>query len=160
RIDAEHDARLSEALEAALHAGHGRILVQALDATEHERGSWRYSSDLHCAECDLHYQDPLPSLFSFNSPIGACETCRGFGRTIGIDYDLVIPDDTKTLAGGAIKPWQTESYEECQDDLKKFARKRDIPMKVPWRELTEAQRKWVIDGEGEWEDGVWYGVKR
>ena len=79
---------------------------------------------------------------------------------IGIDYDLVIPDDTKTLAGGAIKPWQTESYEECQDDLKKFARKRDIPLKVPWRELTEAQRKWVIDGEGEWEDGVWYGVKR
>jgi len=102
----------------------------------------------------------VPSAFSFNSPIGACETCRGFGRTIGIDYDLVIPDDTKTLAGGAIKPWQTESYEECQDDLKKFARKRDIPLKVPWRELTDAQRKWVIDGEGEWEDGVWYGVKR
>ncbi len=103
-------------------------------------GAWqstdsKFSSDLHCAECDIHYRDPVPSAFSFNSPIGACETCRGFGRTIGIDYDLVIPDDTKTLAGGAIKPWQTESYEECQDDLKKFARKRDIPLKVPWREL-------------------------
>ncbi|HUJ72884.1 MAG TPA: excinuclease ABC subunit UvrA, partial [Verrucomicrobiae bacterium] len=89
-----------------------------------------------------------------------CETCRGFGRTIGIDYDLVIPDDTKTLAEGAVRPWQTESYSECQDDLMKFARQNDIPTKVPWRELTDAQRQWVIDGIGSWEDDVWYGVKR
>ena len=102
----------------------------------------------------------MPSLFSFNSPIGACETCRGFGRTIGIDYDLVIPDDTKTLAGGAVKPWQTESYSECQDDLMAFARKRDIPTDIPWRDLTNAQRQWVIEGEGSWEDRKWYGVKR
>ena len=101
----------------------------------------------------------MPSLFSFNSPIGACETCRGFGRTIGIDYDLVIPDETKSLADGAIKPWQTESYEECQDDLMKFARKLASPTNIPWRELADAQRQWVIDGEGPWED-VWYGVKR
>ena len=72
----------------------------------------------------------MPSLFSFNSPIGACETCRGFGRTIGIDYDLVIPDDTKTLADGAVKPWQTESYSECQDDLMKFARKQRHPART------------------------------
>ena len=149
-LSAKNRARIIEALEAALKVGNGRVAMNGR----------KFSSDLHCAECDIHYRDPVPSLFSFNSPIGACETCRGFGRTIGIDYDLVIPDDTKTLAGGAIKPWQTESYEECQDDLKRFARKRDIPLKVPWRELTEAQRKWVIDGEGEWEDGVWYGVKR
>ena len=149
-LSAKNRARIIEALEAALKVGNGRVAMNGR----------KFSSDLHCAECDIHYRDPVPSLFSFNSPIGACETSRGFGRTIGIDYDLVIPDDTKTLAGGAIKPWQTESYEECQDDLKRFARKRDIPLKVPWRELTEAQRKWVIDGEGEWEDGVWYGVKR
>jgi excinuclease ABC subunit A len=149
-LSPKNRARIIEALEAALKVGNGRVAINGR----------KFSNDLHCAECDIDYRDPVPSLFSFNSPIGACETCRGFGRTIGIDYDLVIPDDTKTLAGGAIKPWQTESYEECQDDLKKFARKRDIPMKVPWRELTEAQRKWVIDGEGEWADDVWYGVKR
>ncbi len=143
-------ARIVEALEAALKVGNGRVAVN----------SRKFSSDLHCAECDIHYRDPVPSLFSFNSPIGACETCRGFGRTIGIDYDLVVPDDTKTLAGGAIRPWQTESYEECQDDLMKYARKTGIPTNVPWRELAEAQRRWVIDGVGPWEDQVWYGVKR
>jgi len=142
--------RIIEALEAALKVGNGRVAVNGR----------KFSSDLHCAECDIHYRDPVPSLFSFNSPIGACETCRGFGRTIGIDYGLVIPDDTKSLADGAIKPWQTESYEECQDDLMEFAHKTGIPTDIPWRELTDAQRKWVIDGEGSWEDDVWYGVKR
>ena len=133
-----------------MKVGNGRVTVN----------DRRFSSDLHCAECDIHYRDPVPNLFSFNSPIGACETCRGFGRTIGIDYDLVIPDNTKTLAGGAVKPWQTESYSECQDDMRSFARKRGIPTDIPWRDLTAEQRRWVIDGEGEWEDKEWYGVKR
>ena len=102
----------------------------------------------------------MPSLFSFNSPVGACETCRGFGRIIGIDYGLVVPDETKTLAGGAVKPWQTKSNKECQDDLMKFAKKRGIPLDTPWYALTEEQRKWVIDGEGKWEKKVWYGARR
>jgi len=63
---------------------------------------------------NIHYATRCRVCFSFNSPIGACETCRGFGRTIGIDYDLVIPDDTKTLAGGAIKPWQTEATKSAR----------------------------------------------
>ena len=71
-----------------------------------------------------------------------------------------IPDETKTLAGGAVKPWQTKSYKECQDDLVKFAKKRDIPLDTPWYALTDAQRKWVIEGEGKWEKKVWYGAKR
>ena len=121
---------------------------------------WKYSSELHCADCDLSYRDPVPSLFSFNSPVGACETCRGFGRIIGIDYGLVIPDETKTLAGGAVKPWQTKSYKECQDDLVKFAKKRHIPLDTPWYALSDEQRKWVIEGEGKWEKKVWYGAKR
>ena len=75
----------------------------------------RYSTDLHCANCDIHYRDPTPSFFSFNSPLGACYTCRGFGRIIGVDYGLVVPDPTDAR-GGAIKPWRTEAYQECQDD--------------------------------------------
>ena len=120
----------------------------------------RYSTDLHCANCDIHYRDPTPSLFSFNSPLGACDTCRGFGRVIGVDYGLVVPDPTRTLRGGAVRPWQTESYRECQDDLVRFARKRAVPLDTPWGELTEEQRRWVIDGEGPWERKVWYGVRR
>jgi excinuclease ABC subunit A len=148
-------SRVLEAVEAALRVGRGRVSVYA-EAGE----AWRYSSDLHCADCDIHYRDPTPSLFSFNSPLGACETCRGFGRVIGVDYGLVVPDASKTLRGGAIRPWQTESYRECQDDLEKFAKKRGIPLDVPWRDLTGEQRRWVIDGEGPWEKKVWYGAKR
>ena len=155
-------ARVMEALEAALRVGRGRVNVQVLDEAEEPvpGATWRYSSELHCAHCDLAYRDPVPSHFSFNSPLGACETCRGFGRTIGIDYGLVIPDESKSLRGGAIKPWQTKSYSECQEDLEKFAKLRGIPLDTPWRELPESARRWVIEGEGAWTKKVWYGAKR
>jgi excinuclease ABC subunit A len=159
RLEGVERSRLIEALEAALRAGHGRVSVHALEVGGPER-ALRYSSDLHCAECDLHYQDATQGLFSFNSPLGACDTCRGFGRVIGIDYGLVVPDVGKSLAGGAIRPWQTPSYQECQDDLLRFARKRGIPLDQPWRELSDAQRTWVIEGEGPWEKKVWYGARR
>ena len=123
----------------------------------------RFSTALHCADCDIHYADPHPSTFSFNSPLGACETCRGFGRVIGVDLGLVIPDEAKTLREGAVRPWQTKSFIDCQHDLVKYAPKFDIPLDTPWRWLTEAQRAWVIDGEkgwtGKWKT-QWYGVKR
>lgn len=154
--------RVLESLEAALRVGQGRVTIQVVDDSDPPQPlqRWRYSSQLHCAECDLSYREPNPSLFSFNSPVGACESCRGFGRTIGIDYGLVIPDESKSLRGGAIKPWQTKSYKECQDDLLKFAKKRGIPIDTPWRELGADRRKWVIEGEGEWNKGVWYGARR
>jgi len=149
-------ARAGDAIEAALKVGQGRLDVYPMDAAV----PWRFSSGLHCAHCDIAYKEPNPSTFSFNSPLGACETCRGFGRSIGVDFGLVIPDAALTLRQGAIKPWQTESYKECQDDLLKFARKRAIPLDTPWRDLTDAQRLWVIEGEGEWTKNVWYGVRR
>jgi excinuclease ABC subunit A len=154
--------RVLESLETALRVGRGRVSLQVVDDSDAPRSlaTWRYSSALHCAECDRSYQEPTPSLFSFNSPVGACETCRGFGRTIGIDYGLVVPDETRSLRGGAVKPWQTKSYAECQQDMEKFARKRGIPLDVPWRELEPEHRLWVIEGEGDWNKGVWYGAKR
>jgi excinuclease ABC subunit A len=172
-------ARAGDAIEAALKVGQGRLDVYpragAGGAAGDDSGAsvggsessaaqfaapWRFSTGLHCPHCDVSYKDPSPSTFSFNSPIGACETCRGFGRSIGVDYGLVIPDASLSLRQGAIKPWQTESYEECQTDLLKFARKRAIPVDTPWRDLTDAQRAWVIEGEGEWTKKLWYGVRR
>ncbi|MGA8707778.1 MAG: excinuclease ABC subunit UvrA, partial [Steroidobacteraceae bacterium] len=160
RLSTADRSRLVEALEAALRSGHGRVSIHALGTDGAEREVARFSSDLHCADCDLHYQDASQGLFSFNSPVGACDTCRGFGRVIGIDYGLVIPDTSKSLAVGAIRPWQTPSYKECQDDLVRFAKKRGIPLDVPWRSLDQAQRDWVIEGEGPWRKKVWYGVRR
>jgi excinuclease ABC subunit A len=155
-------ARVMESLETALRMGRGRVSLHVVNDGDPPVSvdRWRFSTDLHCADCDIHYRDPVPSLFSFNSPVGACETCRGFGRIIGIDYGLVVPDETKTLAGGAVKPWQTKSYKECQDDLEKFAKKRNIPLDTPWYMLSDEHRKWVIEGEGRWEKKVWYGAKR
>src|SRR6202162_3165666 len=159
-------ARAGDAIEAALKVGQGRLDVYPRDGGNGEASTtafaapWRFSTGLHCPDCDISYKDPSPSTFSFNSPIGACETCRGFGRRIGVDYGLVIPDTSLSLRQGAIKPWQTESYKECQEDLLKFARKRQVPVDVPWRELSDSQRAWVIEGEGEWTKNVWYGVRR
>jgi excinuclease ABC subunit A len=154
------ESRIVDAVEAALRVGGGRLEVYPLGEADAELPPWWYSTALHCAECDIHYRDANPSTFSFNSPVGACETCRGFGRSIGVDYGLVIPDGGLSLRAGAIKPWQTESNKECQADLLRFARKRGIPLDVPWRELSDAERAWVIDGEGEWKRDIWYGVRR
>ena len=151
-------ARLGEAIEAALHRGHGKLNVYI------DEDRIGYSSGLHCAKCDITYTKPLPSSFSFNSPLGACEACRGFGRVIGIDYGLVIPDESKSIADGAIKPWQTASFQSCQADLVRFAKKRGIAVDIPWRSLPKEDRDWVIDGDkqfdGNWEGKWFYGVKR
>ena len=165
RMSKAERARVIEALEAALRVGHGRVNAYPLGEAGTELPPWKFSSDLHCADCDIHYQEPTPSAFSFNSPIGACETCRGFGRSIGIDYGLVVPDESKTLRDGAVKPWQTESYRECQDDLMRFAKKRGVPVGLPWRELAEGQRRWVLEGDPDYVNfdvswpRHWYGVK-
>jgi excinuclease ABC subunit A len=150
-----------EAIEAALRVGNGRVNVFLEEGL-----AWRFSTDLHCPDCDIHYADPTPARFSFNSPIGACDTCRGFGRVIGVDFGLVIPDESKTLAAGAVKPFQSKSYDECQDDLEKFAKKRGIPLEKPYRDLTPEQKRWVIGGDDDWvswrKTGKthWYGVQR
>ena len=160
RLTEERRDRLVEALEAAFEHGRGRVAVHLLDANREPESTWRFSTTLHCADCDIDYRAPSPNRFSFNSPAGACDNCRGFGRVMGIDPGLVVPDTGKSLAQGAVRPWQSDSYQECQRDLLRFAAKRGIPVDIPWRELTDAQRRWVMEGEGDWSEGVWYGVRR
>ena len=156
RLREENRSRLLEGLETAFRHGRGRLAVHV--GTEGE--AWRFSDRLHCAECDIAYAKLPAAAFSFNSPIGACSECRGFGRTIGVDYRLVIPDPSRSLKDGAIKPWQTGAWRECQEDLERYARRRGVALDVPWSELPAADRDWVIDGEGGFDDGVWYGIRR
>src|SRR5258706_3933783 len=166
KMSSAEKTRVIEGIEAAMKIGQGKVNLHPLDEEGKAGAPWRFSSDLHCADCDIHYSEPMPALFSFNSPLGACETCRGFGRVIGIDYGLIVPDDSKTLAEGTIRPWQSPSFHECQDDVEKYAKKRGVPLDVPFRELTEKQRAWVLAGEPEWVSwrkswpGTWYGVAR
>jgi excinuclease ABC subunit A len=152
--------RLNESIEMALHHGNGHVLVYPLDENKNAGDPWRFSNHNHCPDCDISYSESSPSLFSFNSPIGACDSCRGFGRIIGVDYGLVIPNETLTLAGGAVKPFQTPSNEEIQHVMIKYAKKQGIPIDKPWKKLTKKQQRWVIEGQGEWEEGVWFGVAR
>lgn len=166
RFSKAEKERAIEAIETALNYGHGKIRIYALNDEGKNAYQWNFSQHLHCANCDISYSEALPSTFSFNSPLGACETCRGFGRTMGIDYGLVIPDESKTLAEGAVKPWQTPTYAECQDDLIRHAKKTGISINTPWKSMSKAEKDWVIYGIEEFEDTKqgwqkhWYGIAR
>ncbi len=102
-------------------------------------------------------------MFSFNSAFGACETCRGFGRVIGVDWGLVMPDHRKTLRTGVVKTIQTPAWKEIQADLLKYAGEAGIPRDTAWSQLSDAQRDWVLDGTPNWKGNwnkQWYGIKR
>jgi len=153
----ENRARLIEAIEAALRYGNGKVTIHEIDKEKKILDSRPYSTELQCASCNHSFRRSLPSLFSFNSPIGACESCRGFGRTMGIDYGLVIPDESLSLAEGAIKVWQTKTNRRCQRDMTKHAPGDNIPLDKPWSKLSASQKKWVIEGNKA-SGGKWYGI--
>jgi len=148
-------SRLVEAFEVALARGRGDARVFG-----EEGASRSFSNRLRCSTCATEYKRPSAALFSYNSAVGACETCRGFGRTIGIDWAKVIPDEGKSLAGGAIRPWRSgDSTVWERKLLTKRARAEGIPLDVPFRELTKAQRAFILDGDGgDWHQG-WFGVR-
>jgi len=159
RIGTADKSRVIEAIEVALKRGSGRVNVYAGD----EGVMWKFSTGLHCPESDHRYSDPIPSAFSFNSPVGACEKCKGFGRVIGVDYGLVIPNDKLTLRAGAIKPMQTPAWKECQHDLMRHAEAAGIPRDTPYYKLTAEHKHWVINGSPNWNgkwNQHWFGVKR
>lgn len=160
RLTQDNRSRIVEALEQALQHGRGRVTLYPIDEKKQTGSPRRYSTGLHCADCDIDYRAPIPAYFSFNSPAGACETCRGFGRVMGIDWGRVIPNPNLSIAEGAIKPFQTESSAECQDDILRYAGRRDVSVDKPWRELDDADRQWVIEGEGKANGRRWYGVQR
>ncbi|MBW2038107.1 MAG: excinuclease ABC subunit UvrA [Deltaproteobacteria bacterium] len=144
----EERKRCIDSLEQALTFGKGEMAIHLLGGE-----TLRFSTRLHCPYCDISYRDPIPNLFSFNSPIGACKTCRGFGRVIDIDLDLVVPDKNKTLRQGAIKPWTGIARLEFED-LMTFCRRRGIPTDIPFKDLKEEDKRAIIDG-----DGKFYGVR-
>jgi len=147
--------RLQEAIEAAWTHGHGQAELRVDEGKSHvsvRRG-------LVCPRCSRQFEPPRPGLFSYNSPFGACEACRGFGRMIAVDWAKVIPDPGKSLKAGAIKPWSGASTTWERGILAKFCAARKIPLDVPWEKLTDAQRALVLDGEGSWHKGKYPGVR-
>jgi excinuclease ABC subunit A len=143
----EQEKRATDSIEQAFRFGKGTMALVFPESEQVES----HSEDLTCTRCgaaDAALRDPVPNLFSFNSPLGACEACRGFGRIIDVDLDLVIPDPSKSLKDGAIKPWSTKSTEWERGVLARFCRGARIPMDVPFADLTAAQRRRIVEGEG------------
>ena len=158
--------RLQEAIETAWSRGFGRAELR-VESREPARGRSARVGPTHltvtrglaCPRCARSFDAPRAGLFSYNSPVGACDACRGFGRVIAIDWDKVVPDPSKSLKAGAIKPWSGPSTTWERGVLQKFCARRGIPLDAAWKDLDETQRSLVIEGEGTWRHGKYPGVR-
>lgn len=154
RLDlSKKNSRLAAAVEEAWRRGKGMAHAVAEGKDVH------VARGLTCPGCARTFEPARPSLFSYQSPVGACPTCHGFGRTIGIDWEKVVPDERLSLQRNAIRPWSGTSARCERTLLLKFCQQHKIPTDTPWETLTSEQKRLVIEGEGRWEDGRYPGVR-
>ena len=157
KVDADVRARITDSIETAYTEGGG-----AAFAIEVRQGSGsgpaqsrlraqdrvhRFSERFECRECNIQYEIPQPRLFSFNNPFGACPLCHGFGNIIELDMDLVVPDQGKSVQQNAIEPWSKPHYRAQLADLKRAAKARGVRLDVPWAQLSDEERRFIVDGD-------------
>jgi excinuclease ABC subunit A len=145
----EDSPRMADSIETGFASGNGRINIWLIDSGK----VLRFNQNFECPDCHIVYEEPDPKLFSFNSPFGACPECQGFGRAIGIDMDLVVPDKTRLLRTGAIQPWTTPKFIENLRRMLKIAKRAGLRVEVPYGELTPQERNIVMNGFEDF-DGV------
>jgi excinuclease ABC subunit A len=144
--------RLTDSIETAYREGGGAAwAVQPASPETPAPAPLVFSERFECRACGIAYEDPQPRLFSFNNPFGACPTCHGFGNIIELDMDLVVPDATKSINQGAIEPWSKPHYRTQLAELKRAARKAKARLDVPWTELTDDEKRFVIEGGEDYE---------
>jgi excinuclease ABC subunit A len=150
RLTARADLRqrLVDSLEICFQEGRGFAVIET---AEQEPKRLHFSDKFACKDDGTVYAQPEPRLFSFNNPYGACPTCQGFGNTIGLDMDLVIPNPGLSLKEGAIEPWTKPQHEWAMEELRQFCKSQKIPMNVPFTQLSRADQKAIIEGKGDWE---------
>jgi excinuclease ABC subunit A len=142
--------RLVDSIEICYQEGHGQAIIET---TGEAPTRLQFSEGFECKACALRYATPEPQLFSFNNPFGACPTCQGFGNTIGLDLNLVIPNRELSLASGAIEPWMKPQYGWAQKELLRFCKQAGISTSVPFRQLSREQQKTIVQGRNGF-DGV------
>ena len=149
RLVARRDVRqrLVDSLEICFQEGHGQALIET---AESEPKRFQFSERFECKYDQTVYATPEPRLFSFNNPFGACPTCQGFGNTIGLDLNLVIPNPGLSLKEGAIEPWTKPQHEWAMSELKQFCRSEKISMTVPFIQLSREDQQAIIEGRGDW----------
>ncbi|MEM8864156.1 MAG: excinuclease ABC subunit UvrA [Planctomycetota bacterium] len=148
--------RITESVESVLHAGDGRcvVLAESDDAGTQptlsvDGRSWQrmtFSTALRCESCERDFLAPEPHLLNFNSPLGACSECEGFGSVVETDMDLIVPDRTKSIRDGAIAPWNTPAYEHELEELLALAPDYDLPVNVPFSELSAEHVRLIEEG--------------
>ncbi len=151
-VRADTRGRLVDSLETCFNEGHGQVVIQTAGESAQQLS---FSEKFECKHCGLAYINPEPQLFSFNNPFGACPTCQGFGNTIGLDLNLVVPNRELTLAEGALEPMTKPQFDWWRTELRKFTKRDGIPMDVPFARLTKAQQKAILEGS---DDGSFTGV--
>jgi excinuclease ABC subunit A len=152
RIDDERLGQVTEAIEQAFALAKGTVNV--LEESEDGWISHRFTSRFACNGCGQEFLEPVPHLFSFNSPLGACTQCQGYGRIIGIDMEKVIPNRALRLDELPIAPWNSPGYEDCYDDLEKAAKKYRLRLDVPIEKMTAEEWDLLYNGRAKW-----YGIK-
>jgi excinuclease ABC subunit A len=155
RISVAPDARLRivDAVEQGYREA-GEVIFETARRENEPAQQLRFSQRFECKICNIKYDEPEPRLFSFNNPFGACPRCQGFGNTIDFDLNLVIPNKALTLAQGAIEPWTKPKYKPFATEMRRYARAADVPLDVPWQDLTAEEQSFVLMG-----DGKFWGVR-
>jgi excinuclease ABC subunit A len=160
KLEGDMRGRLTDSVELAYREAGGTAFAiedntgaigatGAMGATTHV-----FSERFECQNCNLTYEAPQPRLFSFNNPFGACPTCHGFGNIIELDLDLVVPDPSKSIAQGAIEPWTKTHYRAQLAELKRAARPAGVSMDIPWRELNDEEKRFIVEGDKKDYDGI------
>src|SRR5688500_6841315 len=149
RIEGDLRSRLTDSIETSYREGGGAAFAMVLGDPGTGTADHRlvFSERFECRPCGIAYETPQPRLFSFNNPFGACPTCHGFGNIIELDMGLVVPDPSKSIAQGAIEPWSKPHYRAQLAELKRAARRGAVRLDVPWADLTDDERRFVIDGD-------------
>ena len=156
KADQEIRQRLVDSLEICFREGHSAIVEQAAEPVQSEERQARqptvlkFSDKFICKYDGTVYEEPEPHLFSFNSPFGACPLCQGFGNTIGVDYDLVIPNPLLTIREGAVDPFTKPTNAWAQKELLKYTTSNSIASDVPFADLSDEERNAIINGAPGW----------
>lgn len=136
-------SRLTDSLETSFHAGLGRVVVW--NSTQNVR--WEFSNLFECAPCRITYTEPNPRLFSFNNAYGACPTCQGFGRTVGLDESLVLPDLRLSLEDDAVDCFKNPSQEHIYEALLREAKLLGIDTHKPLGDFTKSEMNFILNGK-------------
>ena len=144
KVDADAEERLADSLGTCFAEGEGEAVVLVAGGGGELPDRLHFTEHFRCPDHpEVAFLEPRPALFSFNNPYGTCPLCTGFGATLDYDVDLIVPNAQRSIADGAVDPWEKPRYARERDKLRAFTRDRKMSLYSPWEELPEATRRWI-----------------